>query len=463
MQSDVSIRSIDYSFEDFSYRAPMKFGGVAADRVTLLNVTATVRTRAGQECAGFGSMPLGNIWAFPSRIMTYDQTLGSMRELAGSVAELLTRYPECGHPVDINHDLEPLYLEEARRISREGELAEPIPKLAALVVASAFDAAVHDGFAKANHINCYLGYSSQYMKRDASAYLDAGFAGQYLDQCLLPAPRRSMPLYHLVGALDPITAADVSRPLGDGLPETLGDWIRADGLTHIKIKLNGDDLRWDIERVVAIDAEARRVRLGEWNYSLDFNERCPHVEYLLEFLARIRERSLDLVDRIQYIEQPTSRELRSKPENQMHKAARIKPVVIDESLVDYDSLLAARDLGYTGVALKACKGQGNALLMALAAMKFGMFLCVQDLTCPGASLIHSAGLAAHVRGVAGIEANARQFVPLANAGWESRFPGIFTIREGRMATGQLIGPGLGAIESKLTAEGHSIKCSHHEQ
>lgn len=445
MQSDVSISTVDYNFENFSYRAPMKFGGIAVDRVTLLHVTVTVRTRSGEECVGLGSMPMGNIWAFPSRVMTYDQTLCAMKELAGSVAELLARYPECSHPVDINHELEPQFLEAASRISRERQLAEPIPKLAALVVASAFDAAVHDGFAKANRINCYLGYSNRYMRRDASAYLDARFAGQYLDACLLPAPRPSMPLYHLVGALDPITDADLSQRLGDGLPETLGDWIRTDGLTHIKIKLNGDDLLWDIERVIAIDAEARIVRQSEWNYSLDFNERCPNVEYLLEFLARIQERKLELIDRIQYIEQPTSRDLRSKPENQMHKASRIKPVVIDESLVDYDSLLAARDLGYTGVALKACKGQGNALLMALAAMKFGMFLCVQDLTCPGASLIHSAGLAARVRGVTGIEANARQFVPAANEGWDARFPGIFTIRDGCMATGQLTGPGLGTI------------------
>ena len=449
MKSDVAIRSVEYSFENFLYRSPMKFGGIAVDRVTLLNTAITVRTQAGEECTGFGSMPLGNIWAFPSRLMTYAQTLKAMQLLTGSLAKILASYQDYAHPVDISHDLEPRYFEEAARISQEEQLAEAIPKLATLVVASAFDAALHDGFAKASKINCFHGYSSQYMKRDASAYLDSSFTGQYLDQCLLPAPRQSMPLYHLVGALDPITGTDLSRPLHDGLPETLGDWIRTDGLTHIKIKLNGDDLPWDVERVVQIDAEAQSVRTGAWHYSLDFNERCPNVEYLLEFLARIEERSLDLMSRIQYIEQPTARDLKSKPENRMHKAAQIKPVVIDESLVDYESLLAARDLGYTGVALKACKGQGNALLMAMAAMKFGLFLCVQDLTCPGAALIQSAGLAAHIRGVAGIEANARQFVPLANQLWDTRFPGIFTIREGSMATGQLTGPGLGAFEAKL--------------
>ena len=129
----------------------------------------------------------------------------------------------------------------------------------------------------------------------------------------------------------------------------------------------------------------------------------------------------------------------------MHEVAKIKPVVIDESLVDYESLLLARELGYSGVALKACKGQSGSLLMAAAARKFNMFLCVQDLTCPGASLLHSAGLAAHVPTVAAIESNGRQYVPAANEPWKERFPGIFRLVGGRMQTGVLDGPGLGVV------------------
>ena len=74
----------------------------------------------------------------------------------------------------------------------------------------------------------------------------------------------------------------------------------------------------------------------------------------------------------------------------MHEAAKLRPVVIDESLTDLETLLLAREMGYTGVALKACKGQSHAMLMAAAAQKFGMFLCVQDLTCPG-RIAHSLG------------------------------------------------------------------------
>jgi hypothetical protein len=120
-------------------------------------------------------------------------------------------------------------------------------------------------------------------------------------------------------------------------------------------------------------------------------------------------------------------------------------VVIDESLIDLESLLLAREMGYTGAALKACKGQTQSLLMAAAAQKYEMFLCVQDLTCPGASLIHSAGLAAHVPGVAAIESNSRQYCPAANKPWEARWPGIFRITDGTMATETLTAPGLSAV------------------
>lgn len=80
-----------------------------------------------------------------------------------------------------------------------------------------------------------------------------------------------------------------------------------------------------------------------------------------------------------------------------------------------------------------------------AAQKCKMFLSVQDLTCRGASLIHSAGLAAHVPTVAAIEANSREYVPAANKAWEARFPGLFHIKDGMMTTGEVRRPGLGAL------------------
>ena len=164
---------------------------------------------------------------------------------------------------------------------------------------------------------------------------------------------------------------------------------------------------------------------------------------MLDFLAQFGSRSPRAFERLQYIEQPTHRDLRANPENRMHQAARIKPVVIDESLVDFESLLLSRELGYSGVALKACKGHSEALLMGAAAQKYGMYLCVQDLTCPGASFLHSASLSARIPTVAAIEGNARQYCPAANRGWSERFPTMFDIRDGTLGTAALDGPGLG--------------------
>jgi L-alanine-DL-glutamate epimerase-like enolase superfamily enzyme len=315
------------------------------------------------------------------------------------------------------------------------------------VAASPLEAAIHDAYGKILGASSFDLLGPQWVNTDLAAYLDERFAGEYLDRYTLRAPRSTMPLYHLVGALDPLSDADVATPVHDGLPETLAQWIAADGLTHLKIKLNGDDLDWDVQRVLSVErvaAEAQAARgCGDWHYSADFNEKCGSVDYVIEFLARIGRGSPDALRRLQYIEQPMPRDLHARRDERVHGAARLKPVVIDESLVDYESLLLARELGYSGVALKACKGQSEALLMAAAAQKFGMFLCVQDLTCPGASFLHSASLAARIPGVAAIEGNARQYCPVANRGWAERFPAMFRITDGTVGTAALAGPGLG--------------------
>ncbi len=59
----------------------------------------------------------------------------------------------------------------------------------------------------------------------------------------------------------------------------------------------------------------------------------------------------------------------------MHEAAKLRPVVIDESLTDVETLLLAQEMGNTGAALKACKGQSQVLLMGAVAQKHKMFLC----------------------------------------------------------------------------------------
>ena len=439
--TDIRIDDVSFSYEDFHYRTPIKFGGVALDRATILNVEIAIRTRAGKSARGFGSMPMGNVWSYPSKTLTYDQTLAAMKAVVERVARITRACTDVGHPIDLTWALEHEYV----------KASPEVPVLCVLVAASSFDAALHDAYGKSLGLNCYHTYGPEFMNHDVGHYVGADFKGEPLDRYISKSPKEKMPLYHLIGALDPLEAKDVAKRIDDGLPETLGEWIRADGLTHLKIKLNGDNLDWDVERVVGVDrvaADAQKSRgVSRWYYSLDFNEKCPNVAYLLDFLQQARARRPEGFERIQYIEQPTARDLKANRQNVMHEASKIRPVVIDESLIDLESIVIAREMGYTGAALKACKGQTQSLLMAAAAQKFGMFLCVQDLTCVGASLIHSAGLAAHIPGVAAIESNGRQYCPAANDPWAKTHPGIMRITDGTMATETLTGPGLSAVAS----------------
>ncbi|MBV8830254.1 MAG: mandelate racemase/muconate lactonizing enzyme family protein [Acidobacteriaceae bacterium] len=435
-------------YEDYKYRVPIKFGGTVLDRATIINVRCTVRTVGGQVAKGFGSMPMGNVWAFPSHTMNYETTLGAMKALASKICKITADSKVSGHPIDINWTLQPEYLKAASQVSNELHLSEPIPKLCALVTTSAFDAAVHDAFGKVHNLNCYYTYGPEFMTHDLSYYAGSGFRGMYPDRFLLKEPKPRMPLYHLVSAVDPIEDSDITKRVNDGLPETLPEWINHDGLTHLKIKLNGNDLQWDVERVLRIDrvtTETQKKRgVTSWVYSLDFNEKCPNIEYFLDFIKRIKERAPESFHRIQYIEQPFSRDMETHRQS-VAAAAKLVPVVIDEALTGIDALMLARELGYTGAALKACKGQSDMMIIAPVAEYHKMFLCVQDLTCPGASFIQSASLAAHVPGVQAIEGNARQYMPNANQAWASRFPGLFQVKDGTVETAHLDKLGLGAV------------------
>ncbi len=121
--------------------------------------------------------------------------------------------------------------------------------------------------------------------------------------------KMTLSLYHLVGASDPLSLGELSQKANDGLPETLEDWIKAEGLSHLKIKLSGVDLDWDVGRVVEVDRIATATAPSrEWSFSLDFNECCPDEDYVIDFIERVDRLSKSILVRLQYIEQPTGRD-----------------------------------------------------------------------------------------------------------------------------------------------------------
>lgn len=446
--TDISLKDVTISFEPLSLRAPLPFGERTLSKSLLVNVEVVAESRDGKRHAtGYGSMPVGNLWAWPSTQLAPEQTEAAMKSFAEQVVDLASRCNELDHPFELVYHISAEYDHLAKQLSARMKLSEPIPYLAQLVAASPFDAAMHDAFGRVNNINSYDGLSAKYLPNDLASYLDKSFAGDHLDQYVQKQPLPRTPVYHHVAWGAPLTQADIQRPIGDGLPETLGDWIASDGLTHLRIELMGKDIAADVERVLAVDAVASQSLATRQNaalvYGLDLSEGCENVDAVLAFLKLLRDKNAAAFDRVQYVEQPFARAAYAQPDRKVDAIAKLKPVVIDESLTDYDSLLTARDQGYNGVALRACKGQTDTLLIAAACQKFGLFLCVQDLHGPGLALLQGASLAARIPTVVGLETQGRQYCPVANKPFAKLFPSMFDVADGSVETAVLNGVGLG--------------------
>ena len=103
-----------------------------------------------------------------------------MKALADRIRQVTADCREVGHPLDLNHLLEPEYLKAAREVSAARALDEPIPKLCTQVVASPFDAAIHDAFGKVHGRNVYATYGPDLLPGDLSRYLGRDFRGERL-------------------------------------------------------------------------------------------------------------------------------------------------------------------------------------------------------------------------------------------------------------------------------------------
>ena len=191
--------------------------------LVLLNVTVEVETRDGRRGRGLGSMPMGNVWAWPSRLVSGDQTLAAMIDLGQRLASEANHFSGSGHPLEITHDLSSSYETLADEVTQAAGLAERMPRLAQLVAASPLEAAIHDAYGKALGQNSYNLLGPEFVSRDLAAYLNADFAGEYLDRYTLRQPKPQMPLYHLDRRLGPLDRcrrvhANPRRPAGDAVP-----------------------------------------------------------------------------------------------------------------------------------------------------------------------------------------------------------------------------------------------------
>lgn len=429
----------------FVYRTPLKFGGRVVKDVVVFRTSLTIEDKSKKKTSvGIGEMTMGTAWAWPSKTLSPEQVLRTVTALAERIVQGLSSLDAVVHPLHFSTQLKTLAKAKAVELQTAMKLTEEIPDLAVALAASTIDIAIHDAYGRLHNASAFDCLTSDHIGSDLSPWLGDDFVGKHFQDAILPAPSSTLSLYHLVGSLDPLSTADLNKPIGDGLPETLEEWIRTQHLSHLKVKLTGQDLDADVGRLVEIERIATRVApTREWSYSLDFNEACDNEDYVIDFLERIDRLAREAIAKLHYIEQPMGRDLRARKEVTMHRVSRLKPVVIDESLTDLDAFMFAKQQGYSGIAIKACKGLSDSLLFAAAAKHYGLKCYVQDLTCVGASFLTSASLAARVSGVTAVEGNGRQYCPDGNKDWESLYRPMFKVLGGVVPTELLSGIGLG--------------------
>jgi hypothetical protein len=356
-----------------------------------------------------------------------------MRDFSQRFCDLVMSHGEFSHPIDMYVHCKPDIPALAAEVTEGHGLAEAFPLLAGLVCASPTDAALHDAFGRANGICSYDGYGPEFVGHDLAVWCGPEFAGKYLSDYLRPAYQPALPIFHLVGGVDKLRRSEVTaEDPQDGLPVSLEEWIERDGLRCFKVKLVGSDVDGDVERTAqvaeVIGATYERLGISEaYTLSTDSNENNPDPASVVEYLEKLQVRSPQAYAALLYVEQPTERELAAHRYD-MREIAKFKPVIADEGITDVDKVRLARELGWSGMAM---------------CTEFGMLYTLQDLTNPGLSLVHEAGLAARISTLRGFEYNARQFLPGAAPELQARHASLFTVKEGQVTTETLSPLGLG--------------------
>jgi L-alanine-DL-glutamate epimerase-like enolase superfamily enzyme len=448
MQTDVSPVGVDLYFIPVQTRVPLKFGPETLTSVICARVCMTVANTRGQRAQGWGETPLSVQWAWPSSV-TYQERCDAMEGFCKSLAHAWADFTGHGHPIELGHRFNETVLPKLLKKlnTGRGAHAEPMPWLAALVCNSAFDIALHDAYGQILNRPVYSTYSREFLNADLAHFIEpaqgsgVSFVGKYPADFLTLPPAQHMPAWHLVGGKDLLDASELtgSEPK-DGYPVLLPDWIERDGLRCLKVKLRGNDAKWDYDRLVKVGKIA--IEHDVLWLTSDFNSTVTQPAYVNEILDRLVKEQPRIYGMILYVEQPFPYDLEANRID-VHSVSARKPLFMDESAHDWRLIRLGRQLGWSGVALKTCKTQTGALLSLCWAKAHGMTLMVQDLTNPMLAQIPHCLLAAHAGTIMGVETNAMQFYPAASAPEEAVHPGLYRRRNGEVDLSTIKGPGFG--------------------
>jgi hypothetical protein len=324
------VAAIDLLERDVKLRMPFRFGVVTLTESPQAFVRARIRLEDGREAEGAAAELLAPKWFDKDPALTNGDNFDQLRSSLGRARESY-----------LSHEARTAW---AHSSPGKGLVENYGPAL--------LDRALLDALCRALSVSFYRAVQTNLVGAGAFEGIELGAFFATLK------PRVSIAARHTVGLVDPITAADQTSRVNDGLPETLEEAVARYGHCYFKLKVGGD-MRADVERLSAIASVLDRIE-GPYHASLDGNEQYEDMQGVAALWAQMKAapRLRRLVDSVLFIEQPVkrSRALERKVEG------IDKPVIIDESDDALDAFPRAKALGYRGVSSKTCKGIYKSLI-----------------------------------------------------------------------------------------------------
>lgn len=413
--TDVRPLSASVDFRDVELDPPFVISGRAITHITVARVQVEVVDRGGARATGTGTSVLSVPWSWPGNAAEFAHRDGVMRALVREFAGQALR-SGFGDPFET---WQPLYRGLEGTLGRVDAGA---PLLAGLLALGAVDNALHDAWSRVAGLPMYAMYTREHMQRDLTW---AGAPGVHPGD-FIGEPRALIPVQHVVGVSDPLCHAET----GDG-PRSLEQWLAVEEVGHLKLKLAGDpgeDAR-RISEVFRITSD-RGVRP---RLAVDPNEAYPDVAAVREMLALVEQQDGEALDAIDYLEQPFPRDV--VPDGAaLRRLANEIPVLMDEGYGRLRQLVEFPATGWSGVVVKASKGQSHAMVTYAIARSRGLRVMLQDLTATDSALAQAAGMAAALQfSWPSFEYNSRQFAPQANEALRARNEALVAVDRGHIA------------------------------
>jgi len=320
----------------------------------LVHVRMVLRDGRGQTTYGTAADRLSVRWLDKRPGRSKAKKLRELVALIGFAGDLYRRQPAFDSPFEYWRGQHTQIIREGDRRGQE--------KLTSSFASALFERAVLDAVSRAADKSIYEMVVGQRLGFDPSRVFPE-LRGLNFKATLPTRPRTRFYIRHTVGASDPLTAADLpeQRRVNDGLPETLEEYIRVDGLRYFKVKITGD-VRRDFARLSRVWDVVSRA--DEPAITLDANESYGDLADLKRIVDRCEDQLTGFFQHVMYIEQPLPRALTLDPTTRaaIRALSEKKLLIIDEADDALDSFKRARDIGYQGTSHKNCKGFFKSLI-----------------------------------------------------------------------------------------------------